>query len=272
MRLIRHILSHLVLLLILTLLVLAYYYRPLILPHAYNQQLETWVAKVYAPALRFVVTSQPVTIAHENEQTSAEQQSPLAETTPVPVAENEQVIAETKQPAREIEVQDVAVAKQESTQHESKQEVKSEAKAPTQEANQQETASVVTQDKTAQANDESSVSPSSTEQLATVDTQAPYEVLHQARTAFMQQDFALAEKHYQQLVSLDVNNADSYGELGNLYYTQGKWKQAGEAYYQAAVRLLDNGQNQQVNYLYRVIDGLDKAYAEKLAERLNMMH
>ena len=113
------------------------------------------------------------------------------------------------------------------------------------------------------------------EQLAvaespSVDTK---QVLHTARKLFWSGNVQGSEKLYRELISLDNGNPDAYGELGNVYYTQGNWKQAGEAYYEAAVRLLEQNNNDQtvdrVSYLLRVIQGLDKESAEKLRNKIS---
>lgn len=90
-----------------------------------------------------------------------------------------------------------------------------------------------------------------------------------ARQAFWNGNPLDSEKLYLDLVKLHENNPNVYGELGNVYYSQGKWEKAGKAYYQAAVRLLDLKQTQQVNYLLRVIQGLDIESAEKLKLKIS---
>ena len=99
------------------------------------------------------------------------------------------------------------------------------------------------------------------------------QLLMTARQLFWNSDTGDAEKTYLDLIKIDDSNADIYGELGNVYYSQGKWKQAGEAYYEAAVRLLaseKDGQNvNRVSYLLRVIQGLDRESAEKLKNKIS---
>ena len=90
-----------------------------------------------------------------------------------------------------------------------------------------------------------------------------------ARQTFWNGNPVDSEKLYLDLVDLQGNNPNLYGELGNVYYSQGKWEQAGKAYYEAAIRLLDLKQTQQVNYLLRVIQGLDVESAEKLKMKIS---
>lgn len=114
---------------------------------------------------------------------------------------------------------------------------------------------------------ESEISPSVTNH-----EQAPVnarDMLMVARQTFWNGNPLDSEKLYLDLVSLQENNPNVYGELGNVYYSQGKWQQAGKAYYEAAIRLLDLKQTQQVNYLLRVIQGLDAESAEKLKLKIS---
>lgn len=93
-------------------------------------------------------------------------------------------------------------------------------------------------------------------------------ILHQARQAYWNGNLPAAEKAYQELSQINKSDPNVYGELGNIYYAQGKWKQAGEAYYEAAVRLIELRQPAQVNYLLRVIQGLDAESAAKLRQKM----
>lgn len=95
------------------------------------------------------------------------------------------------------------------------------------------------------------------------------QMLTRARQSFWNGNAQLSEKLYLELIHHQETDPDIYGELGNVYYTQGKWKQAGEAYYEAAIRLLELNQNDQVHYLLRVIQGLDTASAERLKQKIS---
>ena len=97
----------------------------------------------------------------------------------------------------------------------------------------------------------------------------PRETLVRARKAFWNGDLQEAEKAYQELAEHEELNPNVYGELGNVYYAQGKWQEAGKAYYEAAVRLIEIKQPYQVNYLLRVIKGLDSESAEKLKQKMS---
>ena len=105
---------------------------------------------------------------------------------------------------------------------------------------------------------------------SSVDTR---QVLYDARKLFWSRNLQDSEKLYLEAVSIDNVDPDAYGELGNVYYAQGKWKLAGEAYYEAAVRLLAQKNSDQtsdrVHYLLRVIQGLDVTSAEKLKNKIS---
>ncbi len=94
-------------------------------------------------------------------------------------------------------------------------------------------------------------------------------MLIHARKAFWGGDMEEAEKVYRKLTESEEIDPNTYGELGNVYYAQGKWQEAGRAYYEAAVRLIELEQPYQVNYLLRVIQGLDSESAEKLKQKIS---
>lgn len=77
-----------------------------------------------------------------------------------------------------------------------------------------------------------------------------------------------ALQHYLTLSEQESDNPDVFGELGNVYYARGNFPEAGEAYYEAAVRLLELGKTDQIHYLVRVIEGLSPDSAAKLKQRL----
>ena len=93
-------------------------------------------------------------------------------------------------------------------------------------------------------------------------------ILIKARQMFWNGNAQGSEKLYLDLMAISGDDPDVYGELGNVYYAQGKWKQAGKSYYEAAIRLLELKKNDQVSYLLRVIQGLDSESANKLRDRL----
>jgi tetratricopeptide (TPR) repeat protein len=99
-------------------------------------------------------------------------------------------------------------------------------------------------------------------------TANPYRLLAAAREAFWKRDYARAETSYRELIALEPDNPDGYGELGNMYFAQGKWEQAAEAYYDAGTRLVVQNRIQQAEVLVQVIRGLNGDQADALAEQI----
>ena len=93
-----------------------------------------------------------------------------------------------------------------------------------------------------------------------------YELLAAAREAFWLRDYETAENKYRQLIVMEPDNPDGYGELGNMYFSQGKWEQAATAYFDAGTRLVAEGQLEQASQLVEVIRGLDGSQADELNE------
>ena len=110
---------------------------------------------------------------------------------------------------------------------------------------------------------ETNGSPNSDKEAASAN-----DLLRAARHAFNHGDLNGAVTQYNLLIELENDEADFYGELGNVYYAMGYWEKAGLAYYEAATRLIEQRKLFQVHYLQRVIHGLDAERAEKLASQL----
>jgi len=96
-----------------------------------------------------------------------------------------------------------------------------------------------------------------------------YESLAAAREAYWLHDYEGAENHYRLLIDLEPDNPDWYGELGNMYFAQGQWEQAAAAYYEAGVRLLNDGMVAQARKMVNVIRGLNGAQADDLETQIN---
>lgn len=99
-----------------------------------------------------------------------------------------------------------------------------------------------------------------------LDMTRPYHVLAAAREAYWLHDHQEAESLYRQLIALDPDNPDGYGELGNLYFTQGKWEEAAAAYFEAGSRLARSGHIMEAENLLDVIRGLESPQANELAD------
>jgi Tetratricopeptide repeat len=100
-------------------------------------------------------------------------------------------------------------------------------------------------------------------------TEAPYKVMAKAREAFWLRDFDTAEQQYRTLTQLEPDNPDGYGELGNMYFSQGKWDEAATAYYEAATRLLDEGLVVQAREMLEVIRGLNGPQVNDLEAQID---
>ncbi len=87
-----------------------------------------------------------------------------------------------------------------------------------------------------------------------------------ARKSFYQRNYELSEQSYQQVIDSTKNNYDAYGELGNVYFNQGKNKQVASAYFEAAAILVSKGQFYRVRSLMGLLRYLDKAKANELQQ------
>ena len=95
------------------------------------------------------------------------------------------------------------------------------------------------------------------------------EIWATARKSFYQKNYALSEQSYQTVIAETENNFDAYGELGNVYFNQGKHAQASEAYLNAATILLQNGDVQRAQSLLQVLQHLDPAKAKQLQQLID---
>ncbi|MDX1697932.1 MAG: hypothetical protein R3308_06560 [Thiohalobacterales bacterium] len=93
-----------------------------------------------------------------------------------------------------------------------------------------------------------------------------YQLLAAAREAYWLRDYAVAEQNYRAMIDLDPGNPDGYGELGNMYFSQGKWDLASAAYFEAGKRLADEGQLEQARQLVDVLRGLQGPQAGELEQ------
>ncbi len=85
-----------------------------------------------------------------------------------------------------------------------------------------------------------------------------------ARKSFYQRNYKLSEQSYQQVIDNTKNNYDAYGELGNVYFNQGKNKQAASAYFEAAAILVNKGRIYRARSLMGLLRHLDKSKATEL--------
>lgn len=87
-----------------------------------------------------------------------------------------------------------------------------------------------------------------------------------ARKSFYQRNYELSEQSYQKVIDSTEDNYDAYGELGNVYFNQGKNKQAAAAYFEAAAILVRKGQVSRAQSLMGLLRHLDKNKANELQQ------
>ncbi len=97
----------------------------------------------------------------------------------------------------------------------------------------------------------------------------PYQLLAAAREAYWMHNYDEAEKKYRDLIALEPDNPDGYGELGNMFFSQGNWEQAADAYFSAGKKLLLAGHIEQAELLVTVIRGLNGTQADELQSLVN---
>ena len=90
-----------------------------------------------------------------------------------------------------------------------------------------------------------------------------------ARKAFYQRKYALSEQNYQKVIDSTEDNVDAYGELGNVYFNQGKKEQAASAYFEAAAILVRKGQVNRARSLMGLLRQLDKSIAGELQKLID---
>ena len=101
---------------------------------------------------------------------------------------------------------------------------------------------------------------------ADAQAQSPYKLLAAAREAYWLRDYVTAEQKYQAMIDLDPQNPDGYGELGNMYFSQGKWDRAAEVYFEAGKRLADEGLFRESRQIVDVLRGLQGPQADELEQ------
>lgn len=90
-----------------------------------------------------------------------------------------------------------------------------------------------------------------------------------ARTSYHQRNYELSEKSYQQVIDNTEENYDAYGELGNVYFNQGKNAQAASAYYEAAAIFVRMGQLSRAESLIGLLWRLDPSKADELQKLID---
>ena len=99
----------------------------------------------------------------------------------------------------------------------------------------------------------------------------PADFLIGAREAFAHGDMAWAVYYYNVYLGCESASIDGWGELGNVLYLNGEFRDAAAAYFSAANLLLDKGQFEQALNLMPAIDHGDPWLAKALILRLNTL-
>jgi hypothetical protein len=102
--------------------------------------------------------------------------------------------------------------------------------------------------------------------------QTVQEIWVDARTAFWNRDLAVAELKYHALSTKLPDNPDVMGELGNVFYVQGKHKQTVAAYYRAAELLIEKGRSNRVLIILDLLYKLEPEKANTLRARMARMY
>ena len=93
-----------------------------------------------------------------------------------------------------------------------------------------------------------------------------------AREAYWQQDLLKAERLYRILTKSENADIDAWGELGNLYYMQARWKEAANAYAEVALRLIDKKEMQQAAFFHRLVSQMDRDQSARIDEHLRSLN
>lgn len=96
----------------------------------------------------------------------------------------------------------------------------------------------------------------------------PQADLAAARRAYWARDLEGAIETYKAIIAAQPDNAAAHGELGNVYFAQGKAEEASESYLHAAEQLLAQGDEQGAARLMPVLVRLNPQYAAQLARAL----
>jgi len=90
-----------------------------------------------------------------------------------------------------------------------------------------------------------------------------------ARRSFYQRKYDLSEQSYRNVIDSTEDNFDAYGELGNVYFNQGKKQQAAAAYFEAAAILVRKGQIDRAKSMVGLLNLLDKGRAVELQKLID---
>ena len=85
-----------------------------------------------------------------------------------------------------------------------------------------------------------------------------------AREEYHRGNVELSIRNYKEVIANSMDNYDAYGEMGNVYLSQGNRREAANAYFEAAAILVKLGEIQRASSLLPMLGRLDRAKAEEL--------
>jgi len=325
MKLIRHLLSHILLFAFIIVLVLAYFYRTVVFSEQTNTHITRYISHPIQSALAYaglstkpVKTEKNIVITKEgslakdcdgekitditvkeavvvaNESTSTElvviEETVLTEQdvniediteptdttdTALEVTESEVIESEVieseviESEVIESEVIESEVAESEVTESEVTESEVIESEVIESEVAESEVAeSEVIESEVIESEVTESEAAESTQENVQTSEKSHFGLINQARLAYQAGKSDEAISHYLELIESYPEDPNAHGELGNVYYSKGLWKQASKAYYHAAIQLLKLENRDQLHHLHRVIRGLDPDTAKELLSKL----
>jgi len=93
-------------------------------------------------------------------------------------------------------------------------------------------------------------------------------LLEQARRAFWSRDLVLAESRYREALASAGSAPEIHGELGNVYFHQGRHDWAAEAYYEAGMGFISHGQSRQAWAVVGLLRRMSPVRAQRLEQVL----
>ncbi|MGD8934114.1 MAG: tetratricopeptide repeat protein [Gammaproteobacteria bacterium] len=90
-----------------------------------------------------------------------------------------------------------------------------------------------------------------------------------AREEYHRGNIEASINNYKEVIANSTDNFDAYGELGNVYLNTGNTREAANAYFEAAAILVKMGQIRRASSLLPMLGRLDRNKAEELNQLIN---
>ena len=91
-----------------------------------------------------------------------------------------------------------------------------------------------------------------------------------ARKAYWDRRYDESVNRYRRMIEREPGNVDYLGELGNVYYTLNDYQQAANAYYRAALLLIEQQETMRARQLLSPIIAMDRNLGEQLQKKLSI--